>query len=198
MKRIGTMIIVALASLAVLVTPVAADTSLPCPICDTAATSSYVGALTESEVEGLLLALNDEYHAWAVYDQVLVDFDDVRPFSRIIKSEERHIEALVDLFDTYGLSVPANPWIGEVPSFASVQEAAQAGVDAEVANAELYDQLFASTDREDIERVYTSLQRASLENHLPAFERAASRESTTRQAAGRGRAPMAARGRASQ
>ena len=198
MKRIYSVVLVAMVALALAATPVAADESATCPICSDAATSNYVGALTESEVEGLLLALNDEYHAWAVYDQVLVDFGDVRPFSRIIKSEERHIAALVDLFDTYGLSVPANPWTGEVSSFASVQEAAQAGVDAEIANAELYDQLFASTDREDIEQVYASLQRASLENHLPAFQRAASRGSVTRQAAGRGRIPPAARARASQ
>ena len=38
---------------------------------------------------------------------------------------------------------------------------------------ELYDRIFASTDRDDIIIVYEALQRASNEKHLPAFERCA-------------------------
>lgn len=174
MKRILSVATFALVSLAIVTTPVAADESLTCPICDASITTTYEGDLSTDEVDGLLLALNDEYHAWAVYDQVLQDFGEVRPFSRIIDSEARHIDELVELFEAYGVTVPENPWIGNVPSFASVQEAAQAGVDAEIANATLYDELFASTDREEIEHVYTSLQAASDNNHLTAFQRAAS------------------------
>lgn len=142
-----------------------------CPICG--ASADYDGPLTSQEVEGLLLALNDEYHAWAVYDQVIADLGSVRPFSNIRTSEQQHIDALVNLFEVYGVEVPDNPWIGNVPSFASKQAACQAGVDAEIANADLYDELFASTDRSDILQVYESLQWASLEKHLPAFQRCA-------------------------
>ncbi len=143
-----------------------------CPIC-AMDLSSYSGPLTEEEVEGLLLALNDEYHAWTVYDQVLQDFGDVRPFSSIINSEATHINQLVGLFEAYGLSVPENTWIGNVPSFTTTNDACKTGVEAEILNLELYDRLYASTDRADILTVYEALQRASNEKHLPAFERCA-------------------------
>jgi hypothetical protein len=142
-----------------------------CPICGVSA--DYDGPLTSQEVEGLLLALNDEYHAWAVYDQVIADFGEVRPFINIRSSEQRHIDALVNLFETNDVPIPGNPWIGNVPSFDSKQAACQAGVDAEIANAALYDELFASTERGDFLQVYQALQQASLDKHLPAFQRCA-------------------------
>ena len=143
-----------------------------CPICDVDL-SDYDGPLTEAEIEGLLLALNDEYHAWAVYDRVQADLGQVRPFSNIQRAEAAHIQALQRLFDTYGVLFPDNPWPGNVPAFDSRAAACRVGVEAEILNVELYDQLFNSTDRQDILRVYTKLRSASLDKHLPAFERCA-------------------------
>ncbi|MBX0329832.1 DUF2202 domain-containing protein [Oscillochloris sp. ZM17-4] len=143
----------------------------PCLICETDM-SQYSGPLSADEINGLLLALNDEYHAWAVYDQVISDFGDVRPFASIIESEAGHISSLETLFNVYGLPLPAeNPWVGQAPSFTSVSEACAAGVDAEIVNADLYTRLFVSTDRADIVRVYEQLQAASLDKHLTAFQR---------------------------
>jgi hypothetical protein len=148
-------------------------TETPCLICD-ADMSQYSGPLSADEVDGLLLALNDEYHAWAVYDQVISDFGDVRPFASIIQSEAGHISSLETLFTVYGVPLPSeNPWVGQAPSFASTSEACAAGVGAEIVNADLYTRLFASTARADILRVYEVLQSASLNNHLPAFQRCA-------------------------
>lgn len=145
-----------------------------CPICEVDM-SQYNGPLDQQEVQGLLMALNDEYRAWATYGQVIEDFGQVRPFVNIQEAEARHIEALLSLFRSYDVPIPENPWIGNVPRFGSVKEACAAGVDAEIENRELYDELFESTDREDILRVYRSLQRASDEQHLPAFQRCAER-----------------------
>lgn len=138
-----------------------------------AASGLLGGELSESEEEALLLALTDEYKAWAVYDQVIADFGAVRPFTSIQKSETSHIAALVALFERYGLAVPANTWPGSVPSFDSLAEACAAGVQAEVDNAALYDELFSMVDNSDIVQVFTSLQRVSETRHLPAFERCA-------------------------
>jgi hypothetical protein len=147
----------------------------PCLICDVDY-DTYTGPLTQEEVNGLLLALNDEYHAWAVYDQVLINFgSNTRPFSNIKNSEATHIDMLIPLFDSYGVPIPANPWIGNAPQFDTVAEACQVGVDAEIVNVTLYSLLYASTNREDILSVYEALQWASDNNHLPAFERCASR-----------------------
>jgi len=131
------------------------------------------GDLSESEVEALLMALEDEYKAWSVYEQVIADFGAVRPFTSIQRAEENHIAALVALFDGYGLDVPANEWPGDVPTFDTLAEACEAGVQAEVDNAALYDQLFSMVDNPDLVRVFTALQRASQDQHLPAFERCA-------------------------
>ena len=134
---------------------------------------TYVGPLTEDEVDALYLALNDEYHAWAVYEQVISDFGSVRPFSSIQNAEATHIAALTRLFDAYGLALPENTWIGQLAGYESLGAACAAGVQAEIANGGLYDTLLSSTERSDILDVYTSLQRASLEQHLPAFMRCA-------------------------
>ncbi len=145
---------------------------IDCLICDVDL-SSYTGDLTPDEINGLLLALNDEYHAWATYDQVLKDFGDVIPFSNIINAEAQHISMLETLFNTYGVPIPENPWIGNAPQFASTTEACEAGVQAEIENAALYDNIFSSTQRDDILTVYQSLQSASWNQHLPAFQRCA-------------------------
>jgi len=144
---------------------------IDCLICDQVDLSAYSGPLTTKEVEGLLLALNDEYHAWAVYDQVLQDFGEVNPFANIRRSEATHIDALIDLFNSYNVPIPENAWIGNVGSYPSITQACETGVEAEVLNRDLYTRLFSTTDRQDIISAYTALQQASDEKHLPAFER---------------------------
>jgi hypothetical protein len=132
------------------------------------------GDLSADEIEALTTALDDEYKAWATYDQIIADFGAVRPFTNIQKAEASHIAALETLFDRYGLDVPENEWEGNVASFDTLAEACQAGVDAEIANADLYDQLLSKeVDNADIVQVFTNLQQASLTKHLPAFERCA-------------------------
>jgi len=126
--------------------------------------------LSEDEVEALTLALDEEYKALATYESILNTFGNARPFANIARAEEQHITALVTLFERYDLEVPENLWAGKVPTFASLSEAAEAGVQAEVEDAALYDRLFSMVDNQDITQVFTALRRASLEQHLPAFE----------------------------
>ena len=92
-------------------------------------------------------------------------------FWNIKKAEDRHIERLAGLFKNYGLKLPENKWTGETPAFDSVKQACEAGVEGEIANMKLYTRLLKTTERDDILMVYTALQRASEENHLPAFKR---------------------------
>ena len=138
-------------------------------------TNDAPDALTARETEDLLAALDDEYKARATYRQVLVDFGDVRPFSNIVEAEQRHIDALIVLFERYGIAVPDDPWPGQAPHFSSFEEACQAGVQDEIDNAALYDRVLVGTERDDLLSTYQNLQRASQENHLPAFEHHAQR-----------------------
>ena len=126
--------------------------------------------LTETEIKALNMALDDEYHALAVYQSVIASFGEVEPFVEIAASEQRHIDALVNQFNKQGLPIPENSWMGSIPPFDSVQQACQAGVEAEIANADLYSQLFAMTENPTLTRVFTNLSNASVNSHLPQFE----------------------------
>ena len=68
---------------------------------------------------------------------------------------------------------PASVWApGSFAPFASVPLACAAGVVAEREDAAFYTPYLSRTDLpQDVRNVFTNLQRASLENHLPAFER---------------------------
>lgn len=131
--------------------------------------------LTASEIPALREALDDEYRAWATYDQVVTDFGEVCRFVSIRNAEARDIDALSTLFARYGLPIPVNTWVGKATRFASVQQACEAAVTAEIANGEMVERLVAVTQRPDIVAVLRNLQQASQQRHLPAFERCAQR-----------------------
>lgn len=154
---------------ALMATPARSESN-ECKVCDFDF-ATYKGDLKKEEVEGLLLALNDEYLATATYEQVNKDFGDPRPFVNIVRAETRHAEMLKDLFTKYGMKIPDNPWPGKASTFSSVAEACKASVQGEIANRELYTRLFKTTERKDILDIYRYLQQASEQNHLPAFER---------------------------
>lgn len=127
--------------------------------------------LSSIEIEGLNLALQDEYKAEATYKKVMDTFGEVKPFSNIIKAEIKHSLKLIELYNLYGLEVPENNWYNRTLEFESIKQACEVGVQAEIENIELYDTLFESTDKENILEVYKYLQRASEEKHLVAFQR---------------------------
>ena len=122
--------------------------------------------------ELLYRAIQDEYHAEAVYLGVLVDFGEVLPFSNIIQAEERHSDAIARAYLSRGWEVPASEWIvTNVPRFQSVAEACRVGAEAEVANIGVYDELMVEELPADVLQIFTSNRAASLNAHLPAFQR---------------------------
>jgi hypothetical protein len=131
--------------------------------------------LSERELRALDEALDDEHKAWATYDQVIRDFGPVRPFINIRESESRHINALTSLYDRYGVETPANPWVGKVPRYDSLQSACEAAVEAEIENVELYARIMPASDRAEILAVFRNLRDASQQRHLAAFKRCANR-----------------------
>jgi hypothetical protein len=140
--------------------------------------------LGSGERSALLEALDDEYRAFATYDQVVRDFGPVRPFINIRAAEARHIEALLSLLRRYGMPIPENPWPGRVAHYASIHDACAAGVAAEIANRALYQRLFGSTSRPQILTVFRNLSDASEHRHLPAFQRCLARGNGGRTAGG--------------
>lgn len=124
-------------------------------------------------VRALMMALDDEYKARAVYSRVLDDFGRVRPFSKIIYSEQRHIDALIPFFAKYGVDVPDDSYYGRVPGYDSIQQACEAAIIGEMANVELYNKIFELADDPDLIAVFENLQWVSQNRHLPAFQRCA-------------------------
>ncbi len=141
----------------------------------TAAAASDYGSGTVEDgqtytIEQMLTyAIEDEYLARAEYEAIIDAFDADRPFSRVIRGEERHIDALERLFETYGIAVPADTSADHVAVPASIEEALNTGVAAEEANIAMYATFLAQDLPDDVEAVFTALQRASTQ-HLRAFQ----------------------------
>lgn len=124
----------------------------------------------------LVEAINDEYKARATYRHVIKKFGEVRPFINIVEAEGRHIEALLPLFKKYGIDIPEDNWDSRIQTPGSLMDACREGVNAEIENAEMYNRLLdLSKKYPDVQHVLKQLQRASSENHLPAFQRCVER-----------------------
>ncbi|NMB89437.1 MAG: DUF2202 domain-containing protein [Chloroflexi bacterium] len=126
--------------------------------------------LSEAEASALHTAILEEYGALNLYNAVIDQFGSVAPFSLIALSEQQHVDALVYQAEKYGVAVPANPGLSSTALFDDLSAACQAGVEAEIADGALYDELKAVTTHSDLLNVYDRLQSASLNSHLPAFQ----------------------------
>ncbi len=119
----------------------------------------------------LKIALDDEFHAYEAYISVIEKFGALTPFTNIVEAEQRHQKALIALFEAHEVPMIENRWVGEVQVPQSLEEAYVMGVNAEVANIQMYDTLLAYTGNyPDVQDVFYRLQAASYNNHLPAFQ----------------------------
>ncbi len=138
--------------------------------------------LSDEAQEALLEALigtDGEYAAFATYAAVLETYGDVEPYSAILQSETKHINALQRQLDKYDVAYPENPYLGKVELPDSLETFARVGVEAEVNNVSLYDELLKSVaNHPDLIKVFGNLQRASQVAHLPLFEAAAEQGGT--------------------
>ncbi|MHC1785259.1 MAG: DUF2202 domain-containing protein [Anaerolineaceae bacterium] len=133
-------------------------------------TGTALNPLSDAEKNALNEAILEEYGALNLYNSVVDQLGDVIPFSQIARSEQQHATILIRLAEKYGLTAPANPGLVNPPTFTTLASACQAGVDAEIADADLYDALAPDVTHTDILQVFNNLQSASLNSHLPAFE----------------------------
>jgi len=124
-------------------------------------------------VNVLVVALQEEYKAEMLYRSVLEDAQGAMPFAVIAESEAQHVAALQNLLTRRELTPPPSDWAPSYfPRFASLALACAAGVAAETEDAAFYTPYLQRPDLpRDVRNVFTNLQRASLESHLPAFER---------------------------
>jgi len=136
-----------------------------------------ITALDPVAKQALLTALagpEGEYAARAEYTAILAKFGaGVQPYANILEAEKKHVAALQQQCQKFGVPIPADPYMGNVTPPATLLEAAQIGVMAEILNVAMYDDLLTKVPNySSLLQVFTNLRAASLNNHLPAFEAA--------------------------
>lgn len=138
---------------------------------------AHAAAITPQAKSALEAALEDEYKAEAFYAATIAKFGEVKPFINIIKAEQTHARELGAVMQRYGMDKSTNPYLNDAAIAAAVPETlaevCAMGVDAELANRDLYDKKLmpAVTDFPDIKAVFVQLRDASEDKHLPAFQR---------------------------
>jgi hypothetical protein len=142
----------------------------PASMCD-----MQSGPLTPSARAAALRALTDERRAQSDYAGVLADLGQAPPFTPIERAERRHAGAIERFLRAHGEdgadAAPPPP----TRSFTGRAEACRAGAESERRNIAMYDELLEGDLPADERCVFEHLRAASLDHHLPAFERCAAR-----------------------
>ncbi len=141
-----------------------------------------ISTLTEAEKEGLLLMREEEKLARDVYSHLFALWG--QPiFDNIAASEQRHMDAVLNLLNRYGLSDPAagnaegefsdqhiQHLYESLTSAGDPSRVAALKVGATIEDLDIFDleELLAETDNPNITRVYLNLVKGS-RNHLRAF-----------------------------
>lgn len=120
--------------------------------------------------EMITYTLEDEYLARDTYISVMNAFGETRPFSNIKASEETHIELALPLFEEFNVALP--DYVPDTSPFpGTLNEAYQAGVDAEILNIDMYQKFLQQPDLpQSFIDVIEKLEAAS-QKHLAAFKR---------------------------
>lgn len=136
--------------------------------------------------DALRAAWQDERRVEAFYDNVMAKHGRVRPFVNIVHAEARHATVLASLMDRHGVPIPTAD-LSAVPAVpGTLRECNLQAAKLERENIALYDRLLADAKEPDIRAAFENLRAASVNNHLPAFERWAE---STASAAPIGRGP---------
>jgi hypothetical protein len=131
-------------------------------------------------IESMLrYAIQDEYLARAEYEAIMKRYGVIRPFSNIIQSEESHIAWLKAEYTARALAIPADEAAALTVVPATLVEAFQTGVQAEIDNIAMYERFLASpllaqAENAGLKALFIRLRDAS-KNHLAAFRNQLSR-----------------------
>lgn len=139
---------------------------------DTSSTSTT--DLPKEIVSLLDMALADERLALATYRFITDRFGPVRPFVNIAKAEQRHIDALLNIYTDYDIGLPEDETsLDPELENADMLYLCKMGVEGEIENVRFYDEqlLPAVSAYPRIKSVLQNLRDASALRHKPAFER---------------------------
>lgn len=152
----------------------AANALISSPLSASATTWGAEAALVDEDltVEDMLTyALQDEYLALATYEAVVATYGEVTPFTRLIRAETSHVNALLALFDVYEIDPIVNEAASLITIPASLDESYTVLLGAEASNIAMYETFLAVEDLPaDVAAVFTNLKDASI-RHQTAGER---------------------------
>jgi hypothetical protein len=139
-----------------------------------AATAAIAKGSSFTITDMLRWAAEDEYLAHGEYVAIMKKFGVMRPYDNIMAAEEQHLAWLKDEYKARGLAFPADGSAASIVVPADLKAAAQAGVDAEIANIAMYKAFLArpelsKPENASVKDLFERLMRAS-ENHLRAFK----------------------------
>ena len=152
-----------------------------------------INDLTEQEIEGLLFMREEEKLARDVYLTFDEFYIELAIFENIAESEQRHMDAIKNLLDKYGLDDPTEGMdIGEFTNqelqnlyYQLIEEGEQSLNDAltvggKIEEIDIIDlkNYIEQTDKTDLERVYSNLLKGS-KNHLRAFVKELKKQGVT-------------------
>lgn len=130
---------------------------------------------TSLSLESMMMyAIQDEYLARAEYVAIMKKYGEMRPFSNIMKAEENHIAWLKEEYASRSLPIPADEAARWVVLPATLKDAFEAGVKAEIDNIAMYDHFLADPrlarkENAALRSLFVRLRDAS-KNHLSAFQ----------------------------
>lgn len=209
---IGAASLAGVALAATLTAPAWADTPTPgpdtrrstCPVpAAPTAPTAPTATLSQQTKDGLAFSREEERMARDLYAALAKVHNGARPMSMITTSEQRHYDAIGTLLTRYGLADPSagkaagryaypelqklyDDWYAR--GTASRQAAAQVGVELEQRDIADLQKLLAQPAPDDVKAVYGNLLKGS-QNHLAAFQRAATASGGMGSGTGAGQGP---------
>lgn len=145
--------------------------------------TTVTATLTAYEQESITFTREEEKMARDVYTKLLAKWTSMNYLSNIIGSEQKHMDAILNLINTYGIADPAEGIPEGQFTSAEIQklynDLTTKGLTSEldailvgmtIEDMDIYDlqQALTQVEKEDIKKVYGNLMRAS-KNHMREF-----------------------------
>ncbi|MBK8463893.1 MAG: DUF2202 domain-containing protein [Nigerium sp.] len=142
----------------------------------------------ESQQADMAFMREEERLARDLYQAFADQYDGARPFSNIVRAEQKHFDEVGVLLERYGVADPSAEMTAGRYSYPELQElydtwlargsgslaaAHQVGVELETRDIADLEEAMSGATADDVRATYERLQSGS-ERHLAAFERAAS------------------------
>ena len=125
--------------------------------------------VSDAELSALHEALDNEYHALALYREAAIDFGKQQPFGALAAAEEDHVVMLLSIHERYDLPIIDDLWTGTIKPYSSVLAACQDAQQLEQDSLTSYGELLSEVDNQDITAVFKGIQRAALDAFIPAL-----------------------------